>query len=278
MLAALLALAASVSWGSSDFLGGLQSRRTSVWSVNAVSQPAALLSAVLIVIVAGGPMPSPAEMVAPFLGGFAAVLALLSYYHALTLGKMSIVAPIVAAAAAVPVIVGLVRGERPSTLQLVGMVLAVAGIVVISRAHDDRRRRVSLASVLFALAASLGFGLMLVTLDIGGDADPYWSVLEVRVASLAFIVGYVLIRRPPLRLSWQAAPAMAASGVLLVAANTLFTVASTLGFLSVVAVLSSLSPVTTAALARGFLGERLTTPQWAAAATVLAGVVCLAAG
>jgi drug/metabolite transporter (DMT)-like permease len=278
VLAALLALASSVLWGSSDFLGGLESRRLSVWSVNAVIQPAALLAAAIAVVATGAPVPSMAQMVAPLLGGFSAAAGLLSYYKALSVGTMSVVAPIVASSAVVPVIVGLARGERPGALQYAGMALAICGIVFISRTRDRERRRVSGTSVLYALGASLAFGLMLVALDIGGDADPFWSVLDARVSSALLVAAYLAVRRPKLHVTLRVAPTLAVVGLTLVAANFLFAVASTEGYLSVVAVLSSLSPVTTAILARVFIGERLTALQWAAGATVLAGVVCLAAG
>jgi drug/metabolite transporter (DMT)-like permease len=278
VLAALLALMSSVAWGSSDFLGGLQSRRLSVWSVNAVSQPVALLTAAIVVVASGAPAPTLMETIAPFLGGFSAAAGLLCYYKALSVGTMSVVAPIVAGSAAVPVMVGLARGERPGALQYAGMVLAIVGIVFISRTRDREHRRVSGASVLYALTASLGFGLMLVALDIGGDADPFWSVLDTRVSSTMLVAVYLVIRRPKLRVTLRVAPTLAVVGLTLAAANCLFAVASTQGYLSVVAVLSSLSPVTTAILARVFIGERLTALQWAAGATVLTGVVCLAAG
>jgi drug/metabolite transporter (DMT)-like permease len=278
MLAALLALLAGASWGSSDFLGGLMSRRTSVWAVSAISQPSAVVTATVCVLLAGGPVPAFSDMLAPIVGGLVAMVAILAYYHALSIGTMSVVAPIVAASSAVPVIVGLVRGERPAVLQLVGMALTIAGIVAISRSRDDARRRVNPVSVLFALGASLGFGLMLVTLDLGGETDPIWTVFAARTASLALLGVYLAIRRPHLALSRGTVPFMAASGVLLAAANILFTLASGLGFLSVVAVLSSLSPVWVVVLARALLGERLTSYQLCAAATVLIGVVCLAVG
>jgi drug/metabolite transporter (DMT)-like permease len=278
MFAAALALLSSASWGTSDFLGGIYSRRRSVWSVVAVAQPAAVLTAALVVIVRGVPSPPLLAALAPFLGGIAAILALVAYYSALTEGAMGVVSPIIASSAAVPVVVGLARGERPSVVQFVGMALAVSGIVLISRTRDVEHRRVRPRSVILALAASAGFGAMLVALDIGGDVDPYWAVLDARIGSVVTAAAYLAIRRPHLSLTPTDIPGMVGSGILLASANMLFALASSLGHLSVIAVLSTLSPVVTTLLAWALLKERLSVPQVLAAFTVLLGVVCLTAG
>ncbi len=278
MLAALLALVASLAWGSSDFLGGLYTRRHSVWSVNAVSQPAAVLAAAILVLFDAQSPPELTAVLGPSLGGIAGAMAIVAYYRALAMGTMSIVAPIIATSAAVPVLVGVARGEHPAVLQYIGIALAVAGIALISRAEGrGPRRTASLASVLFALGAAVGFGAMLVGLDMGA-ANPSWAVLSTRFASACTIGAYLAARRPRLELTPSAVPLLAAVGLLLVVANTLFTMAAARGYLSVVGVLGSLAPVVTACYARWVLTERLTQMQLAAAGTVLAGVICLAAG
>jgi drug/metabolite transporter (DMT)-like permease len=133
-------------------------------------------------------------------------------------------------------------------------------------------------AVLLALGAALGFGLLLVSFDLGGKADPYWTVLAARSSSAVAIGAYLGVRRPPLRLPLRAVPALILAGLLLVAANTTFTLASTMGHLSVVGILGSLYPAITVACAAVLLREGLQRVQWAAAATILAGIVCLSVG
>jgi drug/metabolite transporter (DMT)-like permease len=301
MLAALLALTASLSWGTSDFLAGLQSRRHSAWAVAAVSQPAAMIGALVVVTALGAGPPRFSSLLPPLLAGFVAAAAALCEYQALRLSSMSLVAPIVAGSAVVPFVAGLAGGDRPSVLQVAGAVLAVAGIVLISRSGTDRReveaspasvqptapvraasRRAPdparLRALLFALGAALGFGLLLVAFDMGGKGDPYWTVLVARCSSAVAMGFYIGVRRPSLRLPAKALPAIVVVGLLLAAANTSFTVASTHGNLSVVGILGSLYPAVTVGFAAILLRERLRTWQWAAAALILAGVVCLAAG
>lgn len=278
MLAVVLALTASLSWGSSDFLGGIESRRRSVWSVNAVSQAAGVFCALVAVLIAGAEPLSPAQSLAPTLGGVAGGIAIILYYKALRIGAMGIVAPVSAWGVVVPVLVGLARGERPSCLQVVGMALILAGIALVSRTESRAPTKDSLKAIVLAVLTGLGFGTMLVGFDIAGSVDPYWAVFDGRFGAALVIGLYIAVRRPRLEVSLRVVPVLAAVGALLVLANTLFTLATKIGYLSVVAVLSSLGPAVTAGYAGAILGERLTPAQWVGAGTVLVGALLAAAG
>jgi len=364
----LLALLASVAWGTSDFLAGVESRRTTFWAAVLISQPAALLGAAIVLAVHAEAPPSIAYLWPAMLGGILSARAAVAQYRALTLIPMSLVSPLFAAAAVVPVLWGVAHGERPSPLQATGMVLTLAGIVLISRQGPEapgeptmegpavvepaaveraaadppagdpaaaepatsaagpaasaegpaasaegpatvpaaagslsthsasvvgaavrsaavctkppgmtpaRARR---EGILLALAAGIGFGLLLVSFDYGGDADEYWTVSAARLTAVLVGLATIGMKRPSLQLRRTSAPVLVLVGLLLVGANVLFTAASTRGFLSVVAVLGWLSPAFTVAYAAIFLHERLRPLQWLAAASVFAGVVCLAAG
>lgn len=281
MLAAVYALLASLSWGSSDFLAGIESRRSAFWGVALLSQVAALAGATVVLVIAW-PAPPPASALwAALLGGVCSAVAALAQYRAFALIKMSVVSPIMAGAALVPVSVGLARGEHPAPLQLWGVALTIAGIVIISRPSRDapaEHARVSRAGVLLAVLAAVTAGLLLVTLDYAGDADPYWAVAAVRFSSVVILACVVGLRRRGLGLREGAVPPIVLVGVLIVVANTLFTTASTMGYLSVVAVLGYLSPAIVIFWARVVLHERLRPVQWAAAGLVITGVTCLALG
>src|SRR5665811_1820058 len=109
MLAALLALAASFSWGSSNYLAGIESRRRSVWHVTALSQIAAAAVAGVGLLIAGQTPPGLGDAAVLVFGGVAAAVGLVAFYRALAIGTMSIVAPIIAAEVLIPVTVGLLR-------------------------------------------------------------------------------------------------------------------------------------------------------------------------
>jgi drug/metabolite transporter (DMT)-like permease len=275
MLAALLALAASLAWGSSNYLAGIESRRRSVWHVTALSQLAAAAVAGVALLVTGQPPPGSGDAAVLVLAGVATAVGLVAFYRALAIGTMSIVAPIIAAEVLIPVAAGLLRGERPSLHAYAGMVLTIGGVVLISWARRGMRDHIARSAVLLAVLAAVCWGLMLVALGISGRESPYWAVFDIRVASAGVVVLYVLAAGRRLPLKGQNLPALFAVGLLLTTANILFTVAAGLGFLSVAAILGSLSPVVVTCYAQVFLGERLSARQWAGFGTVFAGVVLL---
>ena len=281
MLASLLALLASCSWGTSDFFAGVETRRSSAWGVAVVGQiTAAAGSLVLAALLA--PAPPGAGVVAVLvLGGASSAVGVIAGYRALAVTKMSVVAPIIAGAAVVPVLWGVAGGERPGSLQAVGVVAAVLGVVLISRADPratEGERAVNRTGVLLAVVTALGMGGMLVALDSGGTGDPYWPVTVVRCAATLCIVAFVLATRPPLRLRRSAAPLLLLVGGLILVANAAFAAATTRADLSIVGVLGWLGPAVIIVWARVLLHERLRPLQWFAAGLVLAGVVCLALG
>jgi drug/metabolite transporter (DMT)-like permease len=282
MLAAVLALASSLSWGLSDFLGGFQSRRHHVLAVILLSQGIAL--AILVVaVLAGAPTEHDAASTAWAAGvGILALLGLLAFYRALAIGTMSIVAPISATGVAIPVLVGLASGERPGTLQVAGIALACAGVVLAAReppSDDAAVRRASRTSIGLALVAAVGFGSFFAGIDRAEEtADVAWVLLAARGADVALLVVAALALRPPIPTAPAALGAIAAIGVFDLLANLLFVLAAGRGLLSVVGVLGSLYPAVTVVLARFVLHERLSRTQGAGVMITLAGVVALAAG
>ena len=282
MLAAVLALASSLSWGLSDFLGGFQSRRHHVLAVMLLSQGLAL--AILVVaVLAGAPTEHDAAATAWAASvGMLGLLGLLAFYRALAIGTMSIVAPISATGVAIPVLVGLASGDRPGALQVAGMVLASTGVVLAAReppAADAAARRTGRTAVILALLAAVGFGSFFAGIDRAEEtADVAWVLLAARVAAVLLLLAAALVARPRLPTAPAALGAVVAIGAFDLLANLLFVLAAGRGLLSVVGVLSSLYPAVTVVLARFVLGERLSGEQGVGVLITLAGVVALAAG
>ena len=134
MLAVALGLSSSLCWGLADFFGGLQSRKRAALAVLLVSQGVALALLVPFAFVGRRRVRRRLSAVGwAALAGSAGIIALGAFYRALAIGTMSVVAPISATAAAVPVLVGLAEGERPSSLQIAGMAIALAGVILASR-------------------------------------------------------------------------------------------------------------------------------------------------
>jgi drug/metabolite transporter (DMT)-like permease len=275
VLAALLALSASFSWGVSSFTAGLESRRRSVWTVVAVSQLASALSAAVLLLFSGGETLTAVKVAWAVLAGVCGATGLVAYYRALALGAMSVVAPIIAAQVVIPVAVGLALGERPPVAAYAVMVLAVAGVAFVSRGGGAGVARVPGSAILLAILTAVLFGVMGVALDRCGSGSPLQSVFVVRLVSALVILVYFFASRRRLDMGARDLPALASVGILLTVANVLLTVAFTTGLLSIVSVLGSLSPVAIVVLAQVFLHERLCAWQWAGVAAVFAGVVLL---
>jgi drug/metabolite transporter (DMT)-like permease len=201
---------------------------------------------------------------------------------------MSVVAPITAIlAASLPVLFGLLRGERPSTVTLVGVVVALGAIALVSAAPEPGSTRKARPGILSraaadgvpeGLGAGLFFAVFFILLDGVDDGAGLWPILAVRLSSMV-IAGLVVLLGPgssiPAPGSWLG---VAAAGLIGTAADYLFVLGSTLGLLSVVVVLTSLYPVTTVILARTVLGERLGGSQLVGLLLAGVGVVMITAG
>lgn len=282
MTAIALALTASLSWGFADFLAGLKSRALPVLAVLVVSQPAGLAVVAVLVAVRGAPAPDARHALYALLGGAVGVLGLAAFYRGLSVGAMSVVAPVSATAAIVPLTVGLATGERPSPLQGAGVGLALVGVVLASReAEVEARRGTRMAAGFgFAVIAALGFGFFFVAINAasGEGADVLWVTLLLRSSAFSIVLAAALALRPRLPREPASVAVLLLVGVLDMAANGLFAAASTRGLVSVVSVLASLYPVVVVVLARLVLHERIARAQQAGVALALAGVALISAG
>ena len=278
MLGVMLALTSAVGWGSADFLGGFSTRRLSILTVSVVSQCVGFLFAIGLVLASGEPAPSAHVLGLGLVAGVAGMLGLAALYSGLAIGPMGVVAPIAAMGAVVPVIVGLARGERPAAVQLVGVVLATAGVILAARHRDEAGARVHPRAMLLAIAAALAIGVLVLLLHDAGAQSLAWGVLMVRVGALTLLAAPFLAVRPSFAMDGRALGTLVVVGLLDSGANVLFVLASQRGLLSLIAVLASLYPVATVLLARVVLDERLGRVQVLGVAMALSGVALIAAG
>jgi drug/metabolite transporter (DMT)-like permease len=279
-----LALLSALTWGSADFVGGVMSKRLATATVMVVSQGAGLVLTAGLVVALGEPPPETRFLVYGALGGLAGAVGLASLYKGLAVGRMSIVAPTAALSGAVPVIVGFAQGERPAALQLVGMAVAGAGVLLAVRTPEPSGEVASedastVRGIGYALTAALFLGLLVTSLDAAGEASPFWASLMVRVVSVPlFIVAVVLTARHSRRPTGREAGILAGVGVLDNGANVMFAFAAREGLLTLVSVLGSLYPVATVLLARWFLQERMARWQLVGVAAAFTGVALIAVG
>jgi drug/metabolite transporter (DMT)-like permease len=276
-VAAFLALCSAVTYGVGDFCGGLAARRIAAASVVLWSHLLGLtllLASTLVVsgVVTGG------DLLIGAVGGLCGAAGVGLLYKGLSVGRMSVVAPITALlSAAVPVVAGFVEGERPGAAAVVGMALALVAIVLVSAEGDGDLRPSDLRGVSYALGAGLGFGLFFVALSHTGEDAGMWPLVAARGASvtvLAIAAGLRFISREPPAPGSRAFTA--AAGALDAQANVLYLLAVRQGLVSVVSVLAALYPVSTVILARVVLHERFHRVQLAGMALALPATILMA--
>jgi drug/metabolite transporter (DMT)-like permease len=151
-------------------------------------------------------------------------------------------------------------------------------VVLISTQDERPAGRLIGPSVAFGLLTALGFGSFFVGMDAASEGSVPWALAAARCTTIAIFGTAFIIRRRPLALDARKLPVLVAIGALIVTADSLFAVASTKGLLSVVAVLASLYPVVTIALARFYLNERLGGLQRLGVPVALAGAAVVSVG
>jgi drug/metabolite transporter (DMT)-like permease len=279
MLAVSLALAASCCWGVGDFLSGLQSRSLPVPLVVLAVEGTGLALVAVVIAVSGAPAPSARDAILGAVAGVAGVVGLACFLRALSVGAMSIIAPISATGVALPVIVGVASGDQLSAIVAAGIGVAVFGVILASREqHEDAERAaIGRTSIVFALLAAIGFGSYFALADAAAGGGVWWLLATSRIVPVPVLAVLAWQRRLP-RPSRPRTLILMGAGTIDCTATGFYALATTKGALSIVAVIGSLYPVVTVLLARTFLAERIRPIQQVGVVAALAGVAMIAAG
>lgn len=278
--AVTLALAAAVAWGTADFAGGLAGRRAPVTSVAFATQVVGLVAVLAAAPLVGGTL-RLADLAWGAGAGIGSSLGVTLLYRGLAVGQMSVVAPVTAVGAAcLPVVFGLLTGDRPGVAAEVGVVIAIGAVGLLGvlpggggAAGPGGAR----AGVATGLAGGVGFGAFFILLDHAGPGSGLWPLVGARAAGVLLVGTVVALTAGSFRPA-GAEPAVLAAGVLDLAANVGYLLATRRGLLSIVALLASLYPAATVLLARVVLRERLTRAQAAGLLGAGAAIVLIAAG
>jgi drug/metabolite transporter (DMT)-like permease len=275
----LLGLAAAVLYGSGDFLGGMATRRAHVLTVLTLVETAAVIVAVAVAVVSGGPASLPG-LAWGFSAGVIGGLGLIVFYVGLAAGPMSVVAPVSGLVATVlPVAVALAEGERPGVGVYAGALLCLVAIVLASSASETdgpgdpglaRPPRRLGRAIAFGTAAGVSFGLFFLLIRNAGQSGEVWPVAAGRIGELAIVLAAAAVLRPGLMrgigggirgvgggIRGGIPLAAASAGVIDVLANLCYVAATRIGAFGLAVVLASLYPGVTVLLARVVLGERL---------------------
>jgi drug/metabolite transporter (DMT)-like permease len=282
-----LALGAALFFGAADFYGGLASRRGSTLAVVVWSQAIGLVVLGLALPFVPG-TPHPSDFGWGAVGGVAGAIGIGLFYRALAIGVMGVVSPLTAVlAATIPVGWGLALGQRPAALALIGIGCALVAVLLVSAATSplasgdgapgQTTTRPTLApGIREALGAGVSFGFFLIALSQTHTDGGLYPLVGMRFASLFALVAFALVVRGELRVARAGVATIGLTGVLDMTANILFVVAAHAGALAIVAVITSLYPAGTVALAALVLRERLIAVQWLGVGIAFTGVLCIA--
>ena len=276
-MASLLALFSSLLWGTSDFYGGKLSKKHPALAVTAVSQAIGLLIGITIVLVTTSWINPDLSWEGYFLPGVMAgslgFIGLVAFYSGLATGRMGVVAPISAMSVLIPITIAFINGEKPTSLQILGMSVALIGAVCAS--GPEIKGGFAVRPIVLAVIAACGFGGAVAFIAKGSATSALMTMTTMRFTT--FIVAIFLFARfrSVGGLSKKDLPILILIGGADFAGNLLLGVATTKGLVSVAVVLGALYPIITALLAYKFLNEVLHKIQYLGIALAITGVALI---
>jgi drug/metabolite transporter (DMT)-like permease len=295
VLAIILALASAIGYGCSDFYAGLAARAASVIQITLLASVSAAVVVLAALPLAADHRPSGAALAWGAAAGAGGTLGALALYLGFRYAAFSVAGPLSAVGTAgFSVLAGLLWGERPSTLALIGIIVALPAILAVSvsaageaepdgeagqqEGGQEEGLNRPVAGVVAGLIAGACFALLLIGLNRAGSGGGLWPLAAAEVAELA-VAGAAAALTRNLRLPRGRPGRLAVmAGAAGAAGTLLYFYASHDGFLAVVAVLTSLYPASTIVLARILLGERLTRLRLTGLALAGVCVALIAAG
>ena len=279
-MASILALFSSVLWGTADYLAGNLTKRFKAIAVTGASQAFGLIAGIFLVVVTGSyisPNLSWDGYLLPAIGaGIAGFFGLVSFYSGLATGRMGVVSPISTLSAVIPLTFAFISGERPTSIQILGMCVALLGAFCAS--GPDIVKGLPIKPLLFGLGAALGFGVALALMAQGSKTSSLMTMTSMRVVSVSMCIFIALRFRTVGGFRFSDLKILIIIGVTDFAANLMLGVATTKGLVSVAMVFGALFPIVTSLLAFKFLKERLYKVQYLGILFAVAGVSLISIG
>ncbi len=277
MLSSLFGILSALSWGAGDFAGGIVSRRSGVYRAAFYGEATGLIFLAVMLAVVREPLPAWSDLGWSAIAGVMGSAGLLLLFRALAGGKMSIAAPVSALMAAVlPVIASSLTEGWPGPIKYAGFALALVAIWLISQGEGHQTKfHLHLADLRTPLLSGVLFGIYFILMNKGSQTATVWPMLAARTCGAFFLLWFALAKH---ELNW---PGKAIGRLVFLNAagdiggNTFYILAGQAGRLDVAAVLGSLYPGMTVALAGLVLHERLNRSQWAGIFAALAAIILM---
>lgn len=271
----LLGLSSAAAWGAGDFSGGLASKRTSAYSVVALSQFVSLVLLVLSAVLIPEGDNSVRDMVLGGIAGVCGAAGLVALYSGLARGPMGVVAPVTAIAAAiVPLIFSMLNEGLPAVEDFLGFIIALVAVWLISQGGLEAK--LHLSDLRLPIFAGIGFGIFFILIDQVSSNAILWPLVSARGTSILVVLIVGMLSRNIELPVLTRLPIIALAGIFDTGGNIFFALATRAGRLDISAVLSSLYPAATVVLAWIILKERLTMRQWIGILLALVAVILIA--
>jgi drug/metabolite transporter (DMT)-like permease len=272
----LLGALASVFIGFSDFLGRYGTRRSN--AVTATS--AAMLGGAATGLIALAIVPSVfagRDLLLGVASGLLVGIALALLYESMATSSAAVAGPLVALGAAlIPLGWDVMRGNRPSGLVFVGVVVAIASLLLVMYSPSLKgtlRRGIGLA-----LTASVLFGVSFTLVGEAGEDSGVWAAAAQRTTALVIMLGLATARGVPRLPPRPLIGPMLVSGTCGSLAIVAFTLGAQQGSLATVAVSASMFPAVSATLAAAFDEDTLRWWQMLGILGVITGISLMALG
>jgi drug/metabolite transporter (DMT)-like permease len=281
-LALILALGSAVLYGAGDFTGGLTTRRASTVPVVVISQASGLILVLLLLPILPPSSPNGSDWFWGAMAGLTGGIGVALLYRALSIGTMSMVAPVTAVCAvAIPVAAAIMMGERPAPLAVGGIVLGVLSIVLVSMQSAEQPGRSGAGSrrgLGTALASGVAIGFFLLTFAQTRTEAGMWPLVAARTVSVSIFAIAAFATKSSLKMPGPVFRLVVLAGILDMVANALYLLAARSGPWSIVVTLASLYPASTVLLARIVLRERLNLWQVSGVVCALGAVIMIVRG
>ena len=278
MQSIILGLLSALSWGAGDFTGGLAARKVGAYRSVFYAEVIGVIFLFTVLLFTNEPLPDTRAQIFAILAGVFGTLGLMLLYHSMTLGLMSIAAPVSALLAAVlPVLVGVFTEGLPDVLTVIGFGFALLAVWLVSQSEGGVKDILShLSDLKLPLLAGIGFGFYFVLMhQATRDGGAIWHMVFSRLGGMLLIISYLLVTRSSWKIDLYAIPVISLNGILDLGGNFFFILAGQAGRLDVASVLSSLFPGATVLLAWIFLKERLNRNQWIGVVCALIAIVLM---
>jgi len=279
-MASMLALLSSLLWGTADFFGGNLTKKYKALAVTGVSQSFGLMFGLVIVLVTSSwfaPTLSWNNYFLPgVLAGTLGFIGLTAFYAGLATGRMGVVSPISSLSALIPLTVAFINGEKPSTVQLIGMAVALTGAFCAS--GPEIKGGISLRPLVYALIAAFGFGTAITFIAQGSKSSAIMTMTTMRFTTFLIALALFAKYKTTGGFSKKDIPILIGIGGADFFGNVLLGIATTKGLVSLAVVLGSLFPIVTALLAYKLLHERLHKFQYLGIIFAVSGIIIISLG